>query len=191
MTRVSELVVIDGIAKTRLQWCEVIGITSSLLSQRMRRDGLSLADAIRKGGRKGTAKERRRQALAAIPLPNEPLRMVPSAPDYYVTEDGRIWSHITKKWLSVAPHASNPSNPDRKYARVRLGKYDQFYVHNLVAEAWLENPENHTHVVFKDDDSMNYHKDNLMWANAREAYMYRRKLRQHACKEAMRQGDDA
>lgn len=180
VSRVSELVVIDGISKTRLQWCETIGITSSLLTQRMRRDGVTLAEAIQKGGRKigrkAAAKERRRAALAAIPLPQEPLRMLPSAPSYYITPDGRVWSEKTKQWLRVTPHVSNPDNPDRAYGRVRLGDQAR-YAHNLVAEAWIENPEKHTQVLFVDDNSLNYHKDNLVWACNREAFLYRRRLR--------------
>lgn len=37
------------------------------------------------------------------------------------------------------------------------------YIHRLVAEKYLDNPNNYEHILFKDGDIKNVHVDNLEW----------------------------
>lgn len=176
MTKVSGVVVVDGVTKTRLDWCEYLGITSSLLSQRMRQHGISLEDAIRMGGRKGSATVRAKAAKEAIPLPSEPIRQCANDPDSYVTPDGRVWNHRHKRWMSTSVHAPNRANTNRRYARVRVG-CEQRYVQTIVADAWVENPENLPWVLHKDDDTLNNHKDNLVWSSVKGVFGFRKEVK--------------
>lgn len=48
------------------------------------------------------------------------------------------------------------------------GKQKQFYVHRLLAEAFIPNPKNKSQVIFKDNNKENLSLDNLQWANSSE-----------------------
>lgn len=45
------------------------------------------------------------------------------------------------------------------------GKHYHKFAHRLVAEAFLDNPDNYSDVCHIDDDTTNNHVDNLMWAS--------------------------
>lgn len=47
-------------------------------------------------------------------------------------------------------------------------KNDLQYIHRLVAELFLDNPENKKFVIHKDFDKSNNHVDNLAWATRQE-----------------------
>ena len=53
----------------------------------------------------------------------------------------------------------------KKVALWKDGKYKQFYVHRLVAEAFVENPNNLPIVNHKDEDGTNNLPNNLEWCN--------------------------
>jgi hypothetical protein len=185
MTRVSSVVTVDGVTRTRTEWCEYLGITSALISQRIRQ-GCTIEDAIRQGGRKGSAVERARAAKKAMPLPDVPLQPIANTPGYYVTEDGRVWNHEHKRWLKISAHTPNPGKPHKQYARVRIAGV-QRYVQTVVAEAWLENPSNLPWIWHRDGNTLNNHKDNLVWATVQGVHDYRkerRKKRVCRCLEA-------
>lgn len=53
-----------------------------------------------------------------------------------------------------------------KYARVGLcqnGKCKLFSIHRLVAEAFIENPNNYKCVMHEDDNTLNNNVNNLKW----------------------------
>lgn len=83
---------------------------------------------------------------------------------YEITEDGRIWSNKTNRYLK-------PSKDKDGYYKVILSKngdQKQFFVHRLVAEAYIENPENKRTVDHIDGDINNNHYTNLQWATHHE-----------------------
>ena len=45
------------------------------------------------------------------------------------------------------------------------GKVKRVYIHRLVAEAFIENPSNHSEINHKDENKENNHIDNLEWCD--------------------------
>lgn len=89
---------------------------------------------------------------------------------YAVTDDGRVWSHSSNKWLK------SPNNT-WGYPKVCLyvnGKGKVHTVHRLVAEAFCVRAENCTEVNHIDGDKANNVASNLEWVtpsqNAQHAW---------------------
>lgn len=181
MTRVSQVVVLDGVAKTRVDWCRHFGISTGVISQRMQR-GRTLEEAIRLGGRKQNARRRQRaekaEAIAQLPKPDVELRQWRDS-HYFIAADGRVWNDQLKRWMAVSMHTPNPGKPHKQYARVRVGGGLR-YVHSVVADTWLENPQNLPWIWHKDLDPTNNHKDNLQWASCQEVHDFRKAERRKA-----------
>lgn len=80
--------------------------------------------------------------------------------DYYVTDDGRIWSVKSNMFLS--PIINNTG-----YERVNIylgnNKYTTQLIHRLVAEAFIPNPDNLPQVNHKDENKLNNNVSNLEW----------------------------
>lgn len=87
-------------------------------------------------------------------------------PDYAVTENGEVYSF--KKGNKVLLKSS----PDTQgYNLVRLfrnGNAKTFYVHRLVAQFFLPNPENKKYVRHLSNNRTDNRAVNLVWANAIE-----------------------
>lgn len=94
-------------------------------------------------------------------LPQVDAKKCKGFPHYYVTEDGRVWSTKTGRFLNASAVAE-----DIPQLRVRLNGKTK-YVQYPVAEAWLDNPEKHARVRLLDGDPTNLHKDNLAWASTK------------------------
>lgn len=80
-------------------------------------------------------------------------------PMYEITEDGRVWSKYRNIYLS-------PSTYKNGYKRVHLrnnGIQKSFFIHRLVAQAFLPNPNNLPCVNHKDENPSNNCLDNLEW----------------------------
>lgn len=61
-----------------------------------------------------------------------------------------------------------PFNTTKGYLQVELskqGKRKNYYVHRLVAQAFLQNPNNYEEVNHKDEDKTNNHVTNLEWCD--------------------------
>lgn len=90
-----------------------------------------------------------------------PVRPIPDYPNYSVTSDGRVWSHRTKRYLK-------PRLTSKGYHRVSLSKNNQVkdaYIHRLVVQAFLDNPEQLPEVNHIDADKSNNSVDNLEWVS--------------------------
>ena len=82
---------------------------------------------------------------------------------YAITEDGKVWSYKTKKFLSPGKHRNG-------YLQVALwtnNKPKYYFIHRLVAEAFISNPNNLPQVNHKDEDKTNNNVWNLEWCDRR------------------------
>jgi hypothetical protein len=72
-------------------------------------------------------------------LPDVEVRKCKGFPHHYVTEDGRVWSTRTGRFLTASSITPQPDKPELRYHRVCLGGKTR-YVHKLVAEVWQDTP---------------------------------------------------
>lgn len=78
---------------------------------------------------------------------------------YAIYNDGRVYSYKTGKFLKPYKHKGG-------YLIVSLqtnGIKKRYYVHKLVAEYFIPNPDNLPQVNHKDGDKDNCHDWNLEW----------------------------
>ena len=86
--------------------------------------------------------------------------------NYYVTDDGRIWSERTQKYLT-------PQYDKNGYVKIQMrstdGKSHRYSVHRLVLENFKPvNGMEKLQVNHKDGDKLNNSLDNLEWTTCKE-----------------------
>ena len=80
---------------------------------------------------------------------------------YAVTSCGKVWGYKRQKFLK-------PQTDKNGYLRVGLhkdGKTKKYYIHRLVAEAYIPNPDNLPQVNHKDENKENNCLQNLEWCD--------------------------
>lgn len=94
---------------------------------------------------------------------------------YQITNDGRVWSKRTKRYLT-------PTKTQDGYLRVKLcygdGRYINALIHRIVAKTFIPNPGNLPQINHKDEDktnnfvfvnddgSVDLEKSNLEWCSS-------------------------
>jgi len=96
------------------------------------------------------------------------MKPVKGYEEYFsVTEDGRIYSHRTNRWLKLQLH-KNGYLVFASRIGGRNGKDICLKVHRCVAEAFLANLENKPEVNHKDGNKLNNSVLNLEWCTSKE-----------------------
>lgn len=91
---------------------------------------------------------------------------------YSIYDDGRVWSHLTNRFLRQKERGGNPKS---RYLAVTLYKdaiESIFSVHRLVAKAFILNPENKPQTNHKDGNKKNNHISNLEWVTRSENQLH-------------------
>lgn len=81
-------------------------------------------------------------------------------PHYIIYEDGKVFSLKSNKFLI-------PQDNGNGYLKVTLSKF-QVYIHRLVAEAFIHNPENLLYVDHINRNKQDNRVENLKWSTAKE-----------------------
>ena len=95
-------------------------------------------------------------------------------PDYAISTSGRLLSYKRGDWRELHPYVSNKGY---KYVNLRRnGQTERYYVHRLVADTFIPNPENKRAVNHIDGDKLNNDVSNLEWVtyqeNSKHAYAH-------------------
>lgn len=104
---------------------------------------------------------------------------------YAITEDGQVWSYRRKKYLA---QRYDKYGYKRISIRGEDGELKTHFIHRLVAEAYIPNPEGKETVNHIDEDKENNHYSNLTWMTRAEniAYGTRTARAAEACKKPVR-----
>ncbi len=80
---------------------------------------------------------------------------------YTLYEDGRVYSHKSNRYLKSFKEGGYPAVK----MSFRSDGFGNYKLHKLLAEAFIDNPDNKPFVLHKDDDRLNFKLDNLYWGN--------------------------
>ena len=102
--------------------------------------------------------------------------------NYCCSEDGRVFRINTKKEMKQNPHGISGY---LSFRGCHNNKPENLWVHKIVAECWVENPNSLLcdQVNHKDGNKINNHKDNLEWVTASQN-------QQHALKTGLKQSTE-
>lgn len=85
---------------------------------------------------------------------------------YAVNNLGEVWSLNYRS--TGKPKILKPVKDNHGYPKVKLcknGKVKQFFVHRLVASAFIDNPERLPFINHKDENPLNNRVENLEWCD--------------------------
>lgn len=106
--------------------------------------------------------------------PGEVWKEIPIYTDYYISNHGRVLSLKDNGYKLLKIQGSTKgygivdlSLPKSKQSKTK-DKPKHMRVHQLVANAFLPNPENKPHIHHKDHNRRNNRVENLMWVTTAE-----------------------
>lgn len=96
--------------------------------------------------------------------------------EYFATEDGKIWSNKLNRFLFASKERGG-------YLRVNIlidGRSRAFRLHRVIAEIYIENPNNYPQVNHIDNDISNNSVKNLEWCTQAMNNLHQRIQKRHA-----------
>lgn len=95
--------------------------------------------------------------------------------DILVSDDGRVLSHRRGPWKELTP-----TDNGRGYKTVSMGRsMPRKYIHRIVAETYIPNPNKHREVNHIDGDKSNNSANNLEWCTRSHNLKHSYKNRLH------------
>lgn len=106
---------------------------------------------------------------------------------YYICEDGTVYRDATRSYeeglIEVGTHlrgGSEKVDNGRCYPSINISIRDnnkfvkqiRYYVHRLVAETFIPNPNNYSEIDHIDRNKSNNHVSNLRWCSREENMAY-------------------
>ena len=107
----------------------------------------------------------------------EEWRQVKECPDYYVSNMGRVKSYRYPNKGRILVGVLDKDGYKRVLLRSIDGARVTKFIHRLVAEAFLSNPNNFSMINHKDENRQNNRVDNLEWCTARYNNTYGNRLK--------------
>lgn len=93
---------------------------------------------------------------------------IPSFPGYYITRSGYVYSTRGNEIKRLKPSKQGSGIPYWGYSLMNpQGKKQQAYLHRLIAEAFVPNPNSVNVVDHIDGNRLNNHPKNLRWTTPR------------------------
>ena len=88
---------------------------------------------------------------------------------YCITEDGRVYSLITNKFLAETLMSSGYK---KSHTKNDLDEWKNLSIHRAVAMMYVDNPDNKPFVNHIDENKLNNHYTNLEWVTDAENKQY-------------------
>lgn len=131
---------------------------------------LFCVESTRPGG--GSTPLHSQHILKKWDFENPKMKTIKEFPNYSITPDGQVYSHLTNKYLTpfVTAVFIKKLNKYLGYPKVQLrhdGVKKRRFIHRLVAEAYIPNPNNYPQVNHIDGDKLNFSIENLEWVTSK------------------------
>jgi hypothetical protein len=94
------------------------------------------------------------------------MKPIPECQDYAVTKDGRVWSKKRERFLK--PYFNKVKGLQQVCLSIK-GVKRMAFVHRLVAQAYVPNPENKVAVKHKNGNHTDNRGTNLKWITMSES----------------------